>query len=78
MVQELQKAGQNVALRSRQENLKPGTNIYVVDTLGLYFLSPLLLLLSFTFSLQCMFTSVKSALRIESISPMLLYLKTPF
>ncbi|XP_030926811.1 probable 3-deoxy-D-manno-octulosonic acid transferase, mitochondrial isoform X4 [Quercus lobata] len=33
IAQELQKAGQNVALRSRQENLKPGTNIYVVDTL---------------------------------------------
>ncbi|KAM4078514.1 hypothetical protein ACB094_09G043600 [Castanea mollissima] len=43
--QELQKAGQNVALRSRQENLKPGTNIYIVDTLGelryLYRLTPI-------------------------------------
>ncbi|XP_050243401.1 probable 3-deoxy-D-manno-octulosonic acid transferase, mitochondrial isoform X3 [Quercus robur] len=33
IAQELQKAGLNVALRSRQENLKPGTNIYIVDTL---------------------------------------------
>nr|POF09424.1 putative 3-deoxy-d-manno-octulosonic acid transferase, mitochondrial [Quercus suber] len=45
IAQELQKAGQNVALRSRQENLKPGTNIYVVDTLGelryLYRLTPI-------------------------------------
>ncbi|KAF3960077.1 hypothetical protein CMV_015177 [Castanea mollissima] len=45
IAQELQKAGQNVALRSRQENLKPGTNIYIVDTLGelryLYRLTPI-------------------------------------
>ncbi|XP_050243400.1 probable 3-deoxy-D-manno-octulosonic acid transferase, mitochondrial isoform X2 [Quercus robur] len=45
IAQELQKAGLNVALRSRQENLKPGTNIYIVDTLGelryLYRLTPI-------------------------------------
>ncbi|KAK9290132.1 hypothetical protein L1049_008298 [Liquidambar formosana] len=42
---ELQKEGSNVALRSRHEKLMPGTNIYVVDTLGelknLYRLSPI-------------------------------------
>ncbi|KAL7264907.1 hypothetical protein ACSBR1_002793 [Camellia fascicularis] len=31
---ELQKEGVNVALRSRDDKLMPGTNIYVVDTLG--------------------------------------------
>ncbi|KAL7264910.1 hypothetical protein ACSBR1_002793 [Camellia fascicularis] len=34
---ELQKEGVNVALRSRDDKLMPGTNIYVVDTLGSYF-----------------------------------------
>jgi 3-deoxy-D-manno-octulosonic-acid transferase len=37
MVQELQKEGQNVALRSQHEKLEAGTNIYVVDTLGISF-----------------------------------------
>ncbi|XP_008462526.2 probable 3-deoxy-D-manno-octulosonic acid transferase, mitochondrial isoform X1 [Cucumis melo] len=31
---EMQKEGQNVALRSRGENITSGTNIYIVDTLG--------------------------------------------
>lgn len=34
IAQELQKKGQGVALRSQGDKLIPGTNIYVVDTLG--------------------------------------------
>ncbi|XP_058204110.1 probable 3-deoxy-D-manno-octulosonic acid transferase, mitochondrial isoform X1 [Rhododendron vialii] len=34
IAQELQKEGVSVALRSRDDKLMPGTNIYVVDTLG--------------------------------------------
>lgn len=34
IMQELQKEGVSVALRSRDDKLMPGTNIYVVDTLG--------------------------------------------
>ncbi|XVF07759.1 hypothetical protein REPUB_Repub06bG0167400 [Reevesia pubescens] len=45
IAEELQKGGQNVALRSKHEKLIPGTNIYVVDTLGelrqLYKLTPI-------------------------------------
>ncbi|CAJ1968757.1 unnamed protein product [Sphenostylis stenocarpa] len=41
----LEKEGQNVLLRSQYEKFKPGTNIYVVDTLGelrqLYTLTPI-------------------------------------
>lgn len=36
-MQELKKGGYNVALRSQHEKLEPGTNIYIVDTLGLSF-----------------------------------------
>ncbi|XP_030453673.1 probable 3-deoxy-D-manno-octulosonic acid transferase, mitochondrial [Syzygium oleosum] len=43
--QELKKGGYNVALRSQHEKLEPGTNIYIVDTLGelrhLYRLTPI-------------------------------------
>lgn len=35
-VQELQKEGKTVALRSQHEKLTTGTNVYVVDTLGLW------------------------------------------
>ena len=38
-MQELQKEGLSVALRSRDEKLVSGTSIYVVDTLGLCFFS---------------------------------------
>ncbi|KAJ7976040.1 3-deoxy-D-manno-octulosonic-acid transferase [Quillaja saponaria] len=45
IAKELRKEGQNVALRSQDEKLTPGTNIYVVDTLGelrrLYRLMPI-------------------------------------
>ncbi|KAE9590048.1 putative transferase [Lupinus albus] len=45
IVQKLAKEGQSVVLRSQHEKLKPGTNIYVVDSLGelrhLYTLSPI-------------------------------------
>jgi len=34
LVQKLEKEGQNVLLRSQHEKFKPGTNVYVVDTLG--------------------------------------------
>lgn len=34
-MQELQKNGIKVAVRSQHEKLFPGTNIYIVDTLGL-------------------------------------------
>ena len=34
IVQKLEKEGQNVVLRSQNEKFKPGTDIYVVDTLG--------------------------------------------
>ncbi|KAK7267878.1 hypothetical protein RIF29_20558 [Crotalaria pallida] len=34
IAKKLEKEGQNVVLRSQHEKLKPGTNIYVVDTLG--------------------------------------------
>ncbi|OIV97161.1 hypothetical protein TanjilG_28912 [Lupinus angustifolius] len=34
IAKKLEKEGQSVALRSQHEKLKPGTNIYVVDTLG--------------------------------------------
>ncbi|KAI8563178.1 hypothetical protein RHMOL_Rhmol03G0092200 [Rhododendron molle] len=34
IMQALQKEGVSVALRSRDDKLMPGTNIYVVDTLG--------------------------------------------
>ncbi|KAF2289797.1 hypothetical protein GH714_038666 [Hevea brasiliensis] len=44
IAQELQKEGQNVALRSQHQRIMPGTQIYMVDTLGelrcLYRLSP--------------------------------------
>lgn len=42
IMQELQKEGVSVALRSRDDKLMPGTNIYVVDTLGshIFYLSP--------------------------------------
>ncbi|TKY53040.1 3-deoxy-D-manno-octulosonic acid transferase [Spatholobus suberectus] len=44
-MQKLEKEGQNVVLRSQYEKFKPGTNIYVVDTLGelrhLYTLAPI-------------------------------------
>lgn len=33
-MQELEKDGVRVALRSRHDKIMPGTNIYVVDTLG--------------------------------------------
>lgn len=40
-MQELQKNGIKVAVRSQHEKLLPGTNIYIVDTLGLpSFFSP--------------------------------------
>lgn len=38
-MQELRKEGQSVALRSLYEKLEAGTNIYVVDTLGIPFTS---------------------------------------
>ncbi|XP_019416087.1 PREDICTED: probable 3-deoxy-D-manno-octulosonic acid transferase, mitochondrial [Lupinus angustifolius] len=45
IAKKLEKEGQSVALRSQHEKLKPGTNIYVVDTLGelrqLYTLTPI-------------------------------------
>ncbi|XP_042946490.1 probable 3-deoxy-D-manno-octulosonic acid transferase, mitochondrial isoform X3 [Carya illinoinensis] len=45
IAQELQKEGQNVALRSQHEKLVAGTTIYIVDTLGelryLYGLTPI-------------------------------------
>ncbi|XP_037493153.1 probable 3-deoxy-D-manno-octulosonic acid transferase, mitochondrial isoform X2 [Jatropha curcas] len=45
IAQELEKEGQNVALRSLHQRIMPGTHIYVVDTLGelrqLYRLSPI-------------------------------------
>lgn len=34
----MQKEGQNVALRSRGENITSGTNIYIVDTLGMQYI----------------------------------------
>ncbi|KAJ9181466.1 hypothetical protein P3X46_009594 [Hevea brasiliensis] len=44
IAQELQKGGQNVALRSQHQRIMPGTQIYMVNTLGelrcLYRLSP--------------------------------------
>lgn len=33
-VQKFEEEGQNVVLRSQHEKFKPGTNTYVVDTLG--------------------------------------------
>ena len=33
----MQKEGQNVALRSQGENITSGTNVYVVDTLGMQY-----------------------------------------
>ncbi|XP_061337698.1 probable 3-deoxy-D-manno-octulosonic acid transferase, mitochondrial isoform X3 [Gastrolobium bilobum] len=45
IAKKLEKEGQNVVLRSQHEKFKPGTNIYVVDTLGelrhLYSLTPI-------------------------------------
>ncbi|KAJ1419487.1 hypothetical protein SESBI_15044 [Sesbania bispinosa] len=45
IAKKLEKEGQNVVLRSQHEKFKPGTNIYVVDTLGelrhLYTLTPI-------------------------------------
>ncbi|CAL0321469.1 unnamed protein product [Lupinus luteus] len=45
IAKKLEKEGQSVVLRSQHEKLKPGTNIYVVDTLGelrqLYTLTPI-------------------------------------
>ncbi|XP_027935469.1 probable 3-deoxy-D-manno-octulosonic acid transferase, mitochondrial isoform X2 [Vigna unguiculata] len=45
IARKLEKEGQNVILRSQCEKFKPGTNIYVVDTLGelrqLYTLTPI-------------------------------------
>ncbi|XP_054800960.1 probable 3-deoxy-D-manno-octulosonic acid transferase, mitochondrial isoform X2 [Prosopis cineraria] len=45
IAEKLEKEGQDVALRSRHEELKPGTHIYVVDTLGelrrMYTLTPI-------------------------------------
>ncbi|XP_022746888.1 probable 3-deoxy-D-manno-octulosonic acid transferase, mitochondrial [Durio zibethinus] len=45
IAEEMQKGGQNVALRSQHEKFIPGTSIYVVDTLGelrqLYQLTPI-------------------------------------
>ncbi|XP_068493664.1 probable 3-deoxy-D-manno-octulosonic acid transferase, mitochondrial isoform X2 [Phaseolus vulgaris] len=45
IARKLEKEGQNVLLRSQYEKFKPGTNIYVVDTLGelrqLYTLTPI-------------------------------------
>lgn len=39
IMQELQKEGVSVALRSRDDKVMPGTNIYVVDTLGSHIFS---------------------------------------
>ncbi|KAK7345430.1 hypothetical protein VNO77_16034 [Canavalia gladiata] len=45
IAKKLEKEGQNVVLRSQYDKFKPGTNIYVVDTLGelrhLYTLTPI-------------------------------------
>lgn len=40
IMQELQKGGQNVALRSQHKELIPGTSIYLADTLGIEHLVP--------------------------------------